>query len=68
MDGYCGTQLDHGVLAVGYGTDNGVDFWKIKNSWGGSWGEQGFIRIIKTDSSSSIGQCGVAQAASYPHV
>merc|ERR1719183_1257383 len=61
MTGRCGRRLDHGVLAVGYGSENNIDFWKIKNSWGGSWGEGGYLRIQRGTS-----KCGVADSASYP--
>jgi C1A family cysteine protease len=64
----CGTQLDHGVLAVGYGTESGKDFWKIKNSWGASWGMNGYILLARTDSTSSKGMCGLASQPSYPTV
>jgi C1A family cysteine protease len=60
--GPCGKNLDHGVLLVGYGTDpTGGDYWKVKNSWGASWGDSGYIRLKRGSD-----LCGLADAASYP--
>ncbi len=63
----CGTDLDHGVLATGYGVDaaSGLKFYNVKNSWGASWGENGFIRFEKGISQKE-GQCGILSQASFP--
>ncbi|EXC17258.1 Cysteine proteinase RD21a [Morus notabilis] len=64
--GRCGTQLDHGVVVIGYGTENGVDYWKVRNSWGPSWGENGYIRMERNLAGASHGKCGIAMESSYP--
>ena len=62
----CGNNLDHGVLIVGYGTSDTQDYWLVKNSWGTSWGEDGYIKLARTNSNNSSGICGIAMDASIP--
>lgn len=62
----CGTNLDHGVLLVGYGvSEDGVKYWKVKNSWGAEWGADGYI-LLKREAAQEGGECGVLMQASYP--
>lgn len=61
----CGTTLDHAVEIIGYGSENGVDYWKVRNSWSSAWGENGYVRIKKTSSTNDIGICGIAAEPSF---
>ncbi len=64
----CGTSLDHGVLTVGYGSENGIDYWLVKNSWGTSWGMDGYVKIARSSSTNDPGICGIAEQPSFPTV
>jgi C1A family cysteine protease len=64
----CGTNLDHGVLAVGYGTKDGLGYYKVKNSWGPSWGDGGFIYLQRIVANQPEGQCGILSVVSYPNL
>ena len=59
----CGTDLDHGVLVVGYGIENMTEYWLLKNSWGAGWGEKGFFKLARVMNPSKReerdGMCGV---------
>ena len=71
FDGKCGTNLDHNVMMVGYGIDSSSNekYWKIKNSWGTSWGENGYIRLCRScNKNGAKGECGVNLQPSYPNV
>ena len=56
-------DVNHAVLAVGYGTDKetGMDYWLIKNSWGTDWGMSGFFKMER-----GVNMCGIAMCNSYP--
>jgi C1A family cysteine protease len=64
----CGTTLDHGVLIVGYGSENGQDYWLVKNSWGTTWGDKGYVKIARSSSTNDPGICGIAMDPSFPSV
>jgi C1A family cysteine protease len=61
----CGTTIDHAVEIVGFGIDNGIKYWSVRNSWGDDWGEDGYFRILRTDSTDDAGICGLALEPSF---
>lgn len=66
MTGPCGTKSNHAVVVVGYGVENGIKYWIIKNSWGKNWGEDGYLRMER-DIKDKEGLCGIiANGALYP--
>jgi KDEL-tailed cysteine endopeptidase len=64
----CGTNLDHGVLIVGYGEENGQKYWLVKNSWSTTWGDNGYVKIARSESTNDAGICGIAMQPSFPSV
>jgi len=66
LTGTCGTNIDHAVLVVGYGTEGTQEYWKVKNSWGTSWGEAGYVLICRNcNANGANGECGINM---YPYV
>jgi cathepsin L len=63
-DPKCSTNLNHAVVVTGYGTtSDGIDYWEVKNSWGTSWGREGYFLLRR-----GINHCGVSEVASFPVV
>lgn len=61
----CGTKLDHATNVVGYGSSEGQEYWIMRNSWGTSWGEEGYMRIAIEN---GAGICGIQMQVNYPNV
>jgi C1A family cysteine protease len=64
----CGTNLDHAVEIVGYGEENGIKYWKVRNSWGETWGLDGYVKIERSESTNDPGVCGIAIEPSFIHL
>jgi C1A family cysteine protease len=61
-DAECGTSLDHGVAIVGFGTEDGKDYWLVRNSWGATWGDNGYLKIARGKNI-----CGIAEYSNQPY-
>jgi len=64
-DSSCGTRLDHATNVVGWGSSGSKDYWIMRNSWGRSWGESGYMRL---EIQSGHGVCGIQKEPQYPIV
>ncbi|KAH0697466.1 hypothetical protein KY290_015331 [Solanum tuberosum] len=64
--GECGEKVDHGVVVVGYGSEDGKDYWLVRNSWGTKWGESGYVKMERNVKNGHLGKCGIMTEASYP--
>lgn len=62
---FCTTFLNHAITIIGYDSENGIDYWSVKNSWGNQWGEAGYIRIMRNVNTPE-GKCGIANWPLYP--
>jgi len=61
----CGTSLDHAITAVGYGTSGSQEYYIVRNSWGASWGDKGYINIAAVN---GVGICGIQQTSVWPNI
>jgi hypothetical protein len=61
----CGTNLNHAVNLVGYGEEKGTLYWIVRNSWGPTWGERGYFRVLRS-TKNGPGICGILKLSSYP--
>merc|ERR1712087_286488 len=67
LTGTCGTSIDHGVLVVGYGEEGGQKYWKVKNSWGETWGQKGYVNICRDcEKNGRDGECGILMEPNVP--
>jgi len=67
LTGSCGTRIDHGVLVVGYGTSGSQKYWKVKNSWGETWGDRGYVLICRDcGKNGDNGECGILDEPNVP--
>merc|ERR1711951_103505 len=66
-DEKCGNELDHGVVAVGYGTENDIPYFLVRNSWGTTWGDDGYIKMAQVPTNNNVnGTCGILGSSSRP--
>lgn len=62
--GYCnGKTNNHAVLLVGYGIQDNIPYWLVKNSWGNRWGESGYFKMQR-----GVNRCGIAKTVNYPEL
>ena len=61
----CPPRESHAITVVGYGNDGTNEYWICKNSWGTDWGEYGYVKILKTQTTDDLGVCGIYGGPSY---
>ena len=64
----CNGGVNHAVNIVGYGTLNGIPYWKVRNSWGSGWGDGGYINMERGVNGNNLNMCHLTQYAHYPYI